>query len=85
MENRSSALSLPAIDSESAEGWMLKEDEVREVLARIQRGKKIKTIARTSLGGPKDDQALAMAGRMAGHRSAKGARSCSDTFFLGAW
>ena len=46
MENRAGALSLPSIDSGSAEGLMLKEDEVREVLARIERGEKIKTIAR---------------------------------------
>jgi transposase len=46
MENTGSALSLPSIDLESAEGLMLKEDEVREVLSRIKRGEKIKTIAR---------------------------------------
>ena len=46
MENTVSDVSLPSIILESAEGLMLKEDEVREVLSRIERGEKIKTIAR---------------------------------------
>ena len=46
MENTVSEVSLPSINLESAEGRMLKEDEVREVLARVERGEKIKAIAR---------------------------------------
>jgi transposase len=46
MENTVSEVSLPSIILESAEGMMLKEDEVREVLSRIERGEKIKAIAR---------------------------------------
>jgi hypothetical protein len=34
------------------EGWMLREDVVREVLARLARGEHVKTIAR-ELGGDK--------------------------------
>ena len=35
------------------EGWMLRQDVVREVLARLARGEHVKTIAR-ELGGTSD-------------------------------
>lgn len=46
MEGRSSEVSLAPIISESVEGSMLQEDVVREILARLERGERIKTIAR---------------------------------------
>lgn len=46
MEETAVKVSLPPTTLESAEGLMLKEAEVREVLSRLRRGEKIKTIAR---------------------------------------
>jgi transposase len=46
MEKIAVEVSLPPNESGSAEGSMLKEAEVREILSRIERGEKIKAIAR---------------------------------------
>jgi hypothetical protein len=46
------------------EGWMLREDVVREVLARLARGEQVKGIAR-ELGVDKKTIKLAAARRMA--------------------
>ena len=46
MEEIAVELSSPPTEIELAEGWMLKEAEVREVLSRIERGEKVKAIAR---------------------------------------
>lgn len=46
MEEIAVEVSSPPTEIELAEGWMLKEAEVREVLSRIERGEKVKAIAR---------------------------------------
>lgn len=46
MEEIAVEVSSPPTEFELAEGWMLKEAEVREVLSRIERGEKVKAIAR---------------------------------------
>jgi len=46
MEEGVAEVSLPPIYKQSAEGSMLREDAVREILSRLERGEKIKAIAR---------------------------------------
>ena len=44
-DQRTEVGSTPALGA-PVEGWMLREDVVREVLARLARGEHIKTVAR---------------------------------------
>ena len=46
MEDIAVEVSLPPGESATAEVWMLKEAEVREIVSRVDRGEKIKAIAR---------------------------------------
>lgn len=46
MEEQAINVSLPPIGKESAEGLMLKEDAVREIISRLERGEKVKAVAR---------------------------------------
>ena len=46
MDDQGRSVGSTAATSTPVEGWMLQEDVVREVLARLARGEHVKTIAR---------------------------------------
>jgi len=46
MDNQTTDVGSTSVPGAPVEGWMLREDVVREVLARLARGEQVKAIAR---------------------------------------